>query len=78
PAKYPLTTMDNQKANDITSLTYASQVFDGLYWQDENNDLQANLAQDFPVVSTDGKTYRISLRQDAKWENGQPVTAHDF
>ncbi|WP_264341457.1 ABC transporter substrate-binding protein, partial [Streptococcus anginosus] len=70
--------MDNQKANDITSLTYASQVFDGLYWQDENNDLQANLAQDFPVVSTDGKTYRISLRQDAKWENGQPVTAHDF
>ncbi|KAA9298963.1 peptide ABC transporter substrate-binding protein [Aerococcus tenax] len=78
PAKYPLTTLDNQKANDITSLTYASQVFDGLYWQDENNELQPNLAQDFPEISPDGLTYRISLRHDAKWENGQPVTAHDF
>ncbi|AEA01869.1 MULTISPECIES: peptide ABC transporter substrate-binding protein [Aerococcus] len=78
PSKYPLTTMDNQKANDITSLTYCSQVFDGLYWQDENNDLQANLAQDFPEISADGLTYTINLRQDAKWVNGQPVTAHDF
>jgi oligopeptide transport system substrate-binding protein len=30
------------------------------------------------TVSDDGKTYTFKLRQDAKWSNGDPVTAHDF
>ncbi|MFB6350503.1 MAG: peptide ABC transporter substrate-binding protein [Bradymonadaceae bacterium] len=29
-------------------------------------------------VSDDGKTYTFHLREDAKWSNGQPVTAQDF
>ena len=29
-------------------------------------------------VSEDGKTYRFHLREDAKWSNGDPVTAADF
>lgn len=29
-------------------------------------------------ISTDGKTYTFHLRPDAKWSNGDPVTAHDF
>ena len=29
-------------------------------------------------VSEDGKTYRFMLRDDAKWSNGDPVTAADF
>ena len=28
--------------------------------------------------SEDGKTYRFHLREDAKWSNGDPVTAADF
>jgi len=35
------------------------------------------LAEDW-TVSDDGKTYTFKLRQDAKWSNGDPVTAHDF
>ena len=29
-------------------------------------------------VSTDGLTWTFHLRADAKWSNGEPVTAHDF
>ena len=29
-------------------------------------------------VSEDGRTYRFHLRQDARWSNGDPVTAADF
>ena len=29
-------------------------------------------------VGADGKTYRFHLREDAKWSNGDPVTAADF
>ncbi|UOY91244.1 peptide ABC transporter substrate-binding protein [Ectobacillus sp. JY-23] len=29
-------------------------------------------------VSPDGKTYTFKLRKDAKWSNGEPVTAKDF
>ena len=29
-------------------------------------------------ISDDGKTYTFHLRQNAKWSNGDPVTAEDF
>lgn len=29
-------------------------------------------------VSDDGRTYTFHLRHDARWSNGDPVTAHDF
>lgn len=31
-----------------------------------------------PDVSDDGLTYRFSLRDDARWSDGTPVTSHDF
>ena len=30
------------------------------------------------TVSDDGRVYTFGLRPDAKWSNGDPVTAHDF
>lgn len=29
-------------------------------------------------MSDDGAVYRFKIRQDAKWSNGDPVTAEDF
>ena len=29
-------------------------------------------------ISRDGKTYTFHLRHNAKWSNGDPVTARDF
>ena len=36
------------------------------------------LAQDLPKVSSDGKTYTLTLRKGLKYSNGQPVKASDF
>ena len=31
-----------------------------------------------PEVSEDGSTYTFTIRPDARWSNGDPVTARDF
>lgn len=59
-------------SSDILRMTMAS-----LYRLDENDTPQPDLAES-TTVSEDGCTYTIKLRQDAKWTNGEPVTANDF
>ena len=36
------------------------------------------LAQNFPQVSSDGKTYKLTLRTGLKYSDGSPVKASDF
>jgi peptide/nickel transport system substrate-binding protein len=36
------------------------------------------LAQDLPEISSDGKTYKLKLRQGLKYSDGKPVKASDF
>jgi peptide/nickel transport system substrate-binding protein len=36
------------------------------------------VAQDFPTVSSDGKTYTLTLRQGLSYSDGSPVKASDF
>lgn len=50
----------------------------GLMKLDGNDKPVPDLAEDYPTVSEDGKTYTFKIRQDAKWTNGEPVTANDF
>ena len=51
-------------------------VFEGLMTFDEKGELVEGMAEKYEV-SEDGLTYTFYLR-DAKWTNGDPVTAHDF
>ena len=43
----------------------------------KNNHAEPGLATK-TKVSKDGLTYTMTLRKNAKWSNGDPVTAHDF
>ncbi len=36
------------------------------------------LADGMPVITDNGKTYTIKIKQGLKWSNGDPVTADDF
>lgn len=45
---------------------------------EEFGDLQPALASALPQVSADGLHYRIPLRTDARFSNGEPVTAADY
>lgn len=62
---------------DVASGDILRMVISGLYKLDENDKPVPDLAED-TQVSDDGKTYTMKLRQDAKWTNGEPVTANDF
>lgn len=45
-------------------------------WGDDG--LEPGAAVDFPTVSEDGLVYTFTLRDDARWSDGTPVTADDF
>ncbi|MCD4542072.1 peptide ABC transporter substrate-binding protein, partial [Klebsiella pneumoniae subsp. pneumoniae] len=50
---------------------------EGLYSLGKDDKLVPGVAKEFQK-SEDGKKYTFKLREDAKWSNGDPVTAKDF
>ncbi len=52
-------------------------LLEGLYGYNQDNEIVPKLATGY-TVSEDKKTWTFTLRKDAKWSNGDPVTAHDF
>ncbi|MEI2663508.1 peptide ABC transporter substrate-binding protein [Rossellomorea sp. LJF3] len=69
--------MDSTLATDSVSFNVMNNVFEGLYRLGENDEPVLGMAAEEPKVSEDGKTYTFKIR-DAKWSNGDPVTANDF
>ncbi|MFT8321963.1 MAG: peptide ABC transporter substrate-binding protein [Bacillus sp. (in: firmicutes)] len=63
-------------ANDNASGNVLRQTFDGLTRINKNDEPENAIAEDIQV-SDDLKTYTFKLR-DAKWTNGDAVTAEDF
>lgn len=56
----------------------AAAIFEGLTRQRPDNLLPEPGTAASWEISNDGRTYTFHLRPDAKWSNGEPVTAHDF
>jgi len=53
-------------------------VFSGLYRFDDQLHEVPDIAVGQPTMSTDGLTYTFRIRTDAKFSNGDPITAGDF
>ncbi|MCK4938065.1 MAG: ABC transporter substrate-binding protein [Methanosarcinales archaeon] len=51
-------------------------IFDTLVWKDETSDLIPLLAEDWEYIPEE-KTYIFNLVKNAKWHDGEPVTAND-
>lgn len=62
---------------DTTSFTVLRHVIENLVSLDENDKVIPGVAKDW-AVSEDGLVYTFNLRDNMKWSNGEPVTAHDF
>ncbi len=71
-------TMDSSLATDQVSFFTFNQTLEGLYVLDKDDKPVPGVAKGDPEKSDDGKTWTMKLRDDAKWSNGDPVTAHDF
>ncbi|ACP16242.1 MULTISPECIES: peptide ABC transporter substrate-binding protein [Bacillus] len=70
-------TMDTSKSTDTLGSQILGNTMEGLYRLDkENKPIPA--AAESSTKSEDGKKYTFKLRKDAKWSNGDSVTAKDF
>jgi oligopeptide transport system substrate-binding protein len=57
--------------------TITPNLFEGLVVLDPKGNITPGVAESWSV-SEDGLSYRFKLRANAKWSNGDPVTAGDF
>lgn len=69
--------MDSTKATDTVSFTTLNNVMEGLYRLDPNQEVVPGMADGEPKISEDGTVYTFTIKE-AKWSNGDPVTANDF
>ncbi|HEU4797700.1 MAG TPA: ABC transporter substrate-binding protein, partial [bacterium] len=70
-------TLDPAKIDNRAAGTIAKQLFEGLIRLDKDGNVVPGVAERWQV-SADGKVYTFALRRNARWSNGDPVTAQDF
>lgn len=70
-------TLDPARSTAIPESLVEIQIFEGLTRLDAKDQPAPGVAERWEV-SPDGKTYTFHLRAEAKWSNGEPVTAQDF
>ncbi len=71
------TSIDPAKAFDDDSMEVVNNLFEGLTRLNKEHQPEPAVAEKIDK-SDDGLTYTFTLRKDAKWSNGEPVTAQDF
>lgn len=70
-------TTDPQKNTDVEGSDILRQLFEGLMNEDQKGAMVPGVATEY-TESDDGLTYTFKLRPEAKWSNGEPVTAQNF
>ena len=76
PSSSTLSTLDSVVASNSVDMTLIRSCNEGLY-RDSINGIVLSLAEK-DEVSEDGLTHTFTIREDAKWSNGEPITAYDF
>lgn len=69
--------IDPGLVEDVSGGEVARNLFEGLMNQDAEGNVVPGVATGY-TVSEDGLTYTFTLRPEAKWSDGTPVTAGDF
>lgn len=69
--------LDPQSAADHSSQLVISSLFEGLMRVAEDGSLKPAAAETY-MVDDGGLTYRFFLKENGRWSDGSPVTAHDF
>src|SRR5207249_10916345 len=64
-------------AGDVPSVRAYGFLFPNLYQADKNLNIQPDLADGMPSISSDKKVWTVKLRKEAKWSDGSPITADD-
>lgn len=70
-------TLDHHKARSTQAAEVIRDLGEGLTSYTATGELIPAAAASWEIAE-DGLTYTFHLRQEARWSNGEPVTAHDF
>lgn len=70
-------TLDVSKATEETGIEIISRINSGLMIY-EDEELIPDVAEDMPEANDDNTEYTYTIREDAEWSDGSPVTADDF
>ncbi|SHF13710.1 oligopeptide transport system substrate-binding protein [Kaistia soli DSM 19436] len=73
----PVTTLDPQKAATASETALLLDLFEGLVTRDADGRITPGAASSW-TISADGLTYTFTLRDGARWSNGDTVEAADF
>ncbi|GLQ72972.1 ABC transporter substrate-binding protein [Vibrio penaeicida] len=68
--------VDPHKVSGVPESHVIRDLFEGLLNQDANGSLVPGVAESWET--SDNQHYTFKLRKDAKWSNGDKITAHDF
>lgn len=68
--------LDPLKAVGLPEIQVMRDLFEGLTNQDARGQIVPGVATEWSTH--DNKTWLFTLRNDARWSNGEPVTAQDF
>lgn len=71
-------TMDVSLNSDVISSTATNSVYEGLYRFNGEGKAEPAGASEAAEVSEDGLVYTFKLRENAKWSDGEPLTAKDY
>ncbi|WP_442866022.1 peptide ABC transporter substrate-binding protein [Aminobacter sp. HY435] len=69
--------LDHHKTSTVAESHISRDLYEGLVSKDAKGELIPGVAEKWEI-SDDGLKYTFHLRNDAKWSNGDPVTAADF
>jgi len=78
PSDSDIGTLDPAQINAETDVELYQNLFDGLLKFDDKLNPVPDIATKLPDISSDGLTYTFKLNPNAKFWNGDPVTATDF
>jgi oligopeptide transport system substrate-binding protein len=69
--------LDSHKTSTVVESDILLDLYEGLVTYDAKANIVPGVAERWSVAP-DGLSYTFTLRADAKWSNGEPVTAADF
>ena len=68
-------TLDPQTASSDSELIVIRNIQEGLLRKNKDGEIVCGIAESY---QKSGLTYTFKLRKNAKWSNGEPITANDF
>ena len=74
---HPPIELDPIVATDVGSRQTIARAFDGLYTYEDGTDIVPQIAAGDPSAADDGRRITVELDENARFQNGEPVTATD-